>query len=350
MLKRLAPVVLYLAVGAFVGGILGLIFVGDPAYMAAVVGGFLAFLFVGLIAGSSITRSMTGHALARVDSVQRTGVSTGDLQLCTLRLRVKPDRGAPYEATSDYYMSPEQVRTIGPGAVLVVMRHPDQAVSVVSVPPLEWLAKAEAARRDPSAFSGPTGQAPGPGVGLPRRTPLVVRVAIVLIGAALVLIPAYGSIARAAESIAAGDWDGTSMVTGNYQQLAVDAIAEVAGGYEFTSIQFYDSYVIAVAPTFPGADTTDRYMWRYGHAFRDGPDLIQEDNLASELFDASGLDFSVVGQVTREALAETTIEGIDTVYPRVDGPRNPKISLYIDGTYKEESRIYNFDGELIETR
>ena len=349
MAKRLAPVVLFLAVGAFIGGILGMIFVGDPTYMAATVGGFLAFLTVGVVSGNTITAAMAGHALARVDSVQRTGASTGDLQLCTLRLRVKPDRGASFEATTEYYMSPEQLRTIGPGAVLVVMRHPDKAVSVVSMPPAAWVAKAEAARRDPTFFSGPTVLAQNVG-GEPRRTPAVVKIAIVLVGAALVLIPAYGSIARATESIAAGDWDGTSMVTGNYQQLAVDAIAEVAGGYEFTSIQFYETYVIAVAPTYPGADTTDEYMWRYGHAFREGPDLIQEEDLSSALFDASGLDFSVVARVTREALAATTVEGIETVYPRVDGAGNPKISVYLSGTYKHESLTYDFEGTLLESR
>lgn len=348
MVKRLAPVVLFLAIGAFLGGIVGMIFVGDPTYMAAIVGGFLLFLLTGVIAGNTITASMAGHAIARVDSVQRMGTSSGDLQLCTLRLRVKPDRAPAFEATTEYYMSPEQLRTIGPGAVLVVMRHPDKTVSVVSVPSAEWLAKAESARRDPSFFGGPVLQDPNP-ASPPRRTPLVVRLALVLLGAGLVLIPAYGSIARAAESIAAGDWDGTSMVTGNYQQLAVDAIAEVAGGYEFTSIGFFDTYVIAVAPTYPGADTTDEYMWRYGHAYREGPDLIQEEDLQSVLFDASELDFSVVGRVTREALANTPVEGVDTVYPRVDGSI-PKISVYIDGTYKSESLTYDFDGTLVEKR
>ena len=346
MAKRLAPVVLFLAIGAFIGGILGMVFVGDPLYMVAIVGGFLAFVAVGVVSGNTIAAAVTGHALARVDSVQRKGESLGELQLCDLRLRVKPERGPAFETTTEYYMSPEQLRTIGPGAVLVVMRHPDKAVSVVSMPPAAWIAKAEAARRDPSFFSGPTVQAGG----VPRRTPMVVKIAIVLLGAALVLIPAYGSIARATESIAAGDWDGTSMVTGNYQQLAVDAIAEVAGGYQFTSIQFYDTYVIAVAPTYPGADTTDRYMWRYGHAFREGPDLIQEEDLNSALFDASGLDFAVVAQVTREALAATTVEGIETVYPRVGGAGIPKISLYFSGTYKDESLTYDFEGTLLESR
>ena len=347
MLKRLLPVVLFLAVGAFIGGILGMIFVGHPAYMAAIVGGFLVFLTVG-VASSNTIAAVSGHALARVDSVQRMAASVGDLQLCTLRLRVKTDRGPAFEATTEYYMSPEQLRTIGPGAVLVVMLHPDKAVSVVSEPPAQWLAKAEAARRDPSIFSGPTLQNPT-STSSPRRTPVVVRLALVALGAALVLIPAYGSISRAVESIAAGDWDGTSMATGNYQQLAVDAIAEVAGGYEFTSIGFFDTYVIAVAPTYPGADTTDEYVWRYGHAYREGPDLIQEQDLQSVLFDASELDFSVVGHVTREALASTAVEGVDSVYPRVSG-RLPTISIYIGGTYKEESLTYDFDGTLVEKR
>ena len=349
MVKRLAPIVLFLAVGALIGGILGMIFVGDPTYMAAMVGGFLALLVAGVLAGSTITASMEGFALARVDSVQRKGASSGELQLCALRLRVKPDKGAAFDATTDYYMSPEQLRTIGPGAVLVVKRHPDKAVSVVSTPPAAWAAKAEAARRDPSFF-GTTAQSPGAGRVPLAGMPAVAKIGLVALSAGLVLIPAYGSIARATESIAAGDWDGTSMVTGNYQQLAVDAIAEVAGGYEFTSIQFYDTYVIAVAPTYPGADTTDEYMWRYGHAYREGPDLIQEEDLRSVLFDASELDFSVVARVTREALAETPVEGIETVYPRVDGANVPHISVYLSGTYKEESRIYNFEGELLETR
>lgn len=200
-------------------------------------------------------------------------------------------------------------------------------------------------RRRAQTSSDPAGQGPLE-VPAKRAFPVVVVVLIVVVGTAVTLIPAYGSIGRAVESFAAGDFDGTSMSTGNYQQVAVDAIAEVAGGYEFVSIQFYDTYVVASGPASPGSDTMDSYIWRYGHAYRDGSELIQGEELTERLFDASTLDFAVVGQVARDVRDD--FPELETVSPRVEGAGVPTIRFLSTG--ERGTLIYTFDGTLVEPR
>lgn len=102
--------------------------------------------------------------------------------------------------------------------------------------------------------------------------------------------------------------------------------------------------------TAPGASTTDSYQWRYGRAFREGPELIQSSDLAAELFDARELDFSVIGEVARDALSRTTLDGIDSVYAFVgrDGPGGPPVIMVsISAAYGSASLTYGFDGRLI---
>jgi hypothetical protein len=169
--------------------------------------------------------------------------------------------------------------------------------------------------------------------------------------AALVLLPAWGSIGRAFTHLATWDLDGGNMVTGNHQQLAIDEIAAVAGSHQFTSVYFYPDYVIVGALTAPGAGTTDSYQWRYGRAFRDGPELIQPSDLGAELFDASRLDFSVIGEVAADAVGRSRITGVDsvTVSVRRSGLEStePVISVSVSGDYDSAYLTYGFDGRVI---
>lgn len=176
-------------------------------------------------------------------------------------------------------------------------------------------------------------------------------VVLLLAGAALALLPIAGLIGWVVADAQAGRLvDGRDMRTGLHQQEAVDAIVEVAGTTQFTRVGFYDGYVIADGLTAPGADTTDTYQWRYGRAFRDGPELIQSTDLQAELFDTSEVDFSIVGDLTREAMADVGWSEFESYYPSVirDTDGHPVIMVSLSSPYEDATYTYSLDGELLE--
>lgn len=349
-----------LVLGAGIGAVIGIIFVGDPLYTVGAALSLPLCIFAAIAVSRTGPARPIGPALARIESIQRTGVESNGRYECTLRLVVQPSVGAAYQTDSTQLLAAEQLRSMTPGAIIVVTRlgghRPDVAVN--TAPSVEWVAMVEAARRNPSSIASAqnaplwtTGKQPqvaSTGGRLARR---FVAILVMIAGAALVLIPAYGSIARAAESIAAGDFGGTSMVTGNYQQLAVDDLAAASGGYQFANIRFYDEYVIATAPTAPGASTADEFTWRFGRSYSQEPKLIQPDDLQAELFDASELDFSMVATVTRDAIAASGFTSFESIYPGValatSGQKVPVISVYLTTEYESITYVYGFDGELI---
>lgn len=361
MIQRLLPTVI---LGVFVGAVLGAFFTGgDWIYTIVWSLAIPAFILSGLLISSRRGGRRGGTAIARVESVQRTSIATPVDQELELRLVVLPDRGKAYTTSTRLRVTTEELRNYVSGAVLVVQRlagnRPD--VTVERTPSPEALAAAERARLDPSlipvsssapAWESATTTAPGtlrPGTGN-RALGLAVSLLTTALIAALVLLPAWGSIGRALTNLATWDLDGGNMVTGNYQQDAIDQIATVAGGYDFTSANFYPDYVLVDGLTHPGSSTTDSYQWRYGRAFRDGPELIQSSDLAAELFDASELDFSVIGEVTGDAVARSRLEGIDSVYAFVSrdgGGGPPVIMVSISAAYADAYLTYGFDGRLI---
>ncbi|MFZ2965083.1 MAG: hypothetical protein WA006_10435 [Rhodoglobus sp.] len=362
MIARLLPPAI---LGVFVGGVLGSFFTGgDWIYTIVWSCAIPAFILSGLLlSGRRLAGRTGGIAIARVESVQRSGASTPVDQELELRLVVLPERGKAFTTSTRLRVTTEELRDYVAGAVLVVQRlagdRPD--VTVVRAPAPEAQALAERARLDPSiipvssaAPAWETATTTQPGTARPvtggRRFGLAVSLVITAVVAALVLLPAWGSIGRAFTDLVTWDLDGGNMVTGDYQQLAIDQIAAVAGGYDFTSANFYPDYVIVGGLTSPGASTTDSYQWRYGRAFRDGPELIQPSDLAAELFDASELDFSVIGEVVQDALGRSRLDGIDSVYAFVhrDGAEGlPVIMVSISAAYGNVNLTYGFDGRLI---
>lgn len=192
------------------------------------------------------------------------------------------------------------------------------------------------------------GLRPRPGGAAIRR---LMPIAVLLIAAVATTVPAWGSISRAVQSVAVGDWDGTNLVTGRFQQDAVDAVAEIVGGYEFTQVAFHDTYLVVDAPTTPGASTTDTYLYRYGRAWREGPELIQPSDLQAALFDASRLDFRRVGEAARLALESTELTRVDAYALVALDPANevagPIIAVYLSGDYGSASFVYDFDLQLV---
>lgn len=195
-------------------------------------------------------------------------------------------------------------------------------------------------------------EAPGPRPASPRGRPGVppwsraVAFAIILTGAGLVLIPASRMIGWTASNVIQGHPDGNDMRTGLHQQDAVDDLIAVVGGSEFVSIHFYDSYVIAEAPTRPGADTTDSYQWRYGRAFADGP----RSGVVEAMFDADRIDFSILPGLVADAKADAGWETFTTWYPsvRVGDDGRPEVSISLGDGYRSASYTYSIRGELID--
>jgi hypothetical protein len=197
-----------------------------------------------------------------------------------------------------------------------------------------------------------------PGMPEPQARPLRLRrsVAIVLViaGAALSLIPAYTMIGWIASDFAHGrPFDGRDMRTGLHQNDAVAQIAEVVGSTDVTRINFYEDYVIVTARTSPRSTTVDSYMWRYGGASRSGPGGF-EPELASQLFDTSKLDFSIIPSLITIAKRDSGLNDADDYYPSVardtSGERrgDPVIDISLSNDYFDAYYTFSFDGEMLD--
>ena len=171
-----------------------------------------------------------------------------------------------------------------------------------------------------------------------------------LAAAALVLIPAYGSIGRTVQALASGDPGSAGVVLGNRHQEIVDALEAETGGSEFIRIGFYDGYALAEAPSEPGALTIDDYEYRYDRTSHGGPTLIQPDDPAAALFDADEIDFSRIPEYIATARDESGITDPDSVYVFVwraftedeTGARPVEITISLDSPY--EDATVTFDG------
>jgi hypothetical protein len=191
----------------------------------------------------------------------------------------------------------------------------------------------------------------------PARPPLasiaarrVIAIGTIVVAAAVTLIPAYQLIGWSATDLVAGrPFDGKDMRVGLHQQEAMDALFDVIGSSEIYDVGFYDSYVIVSAPTYPGADTSDTYMWRYGRAFRDGPESIQPDE-EDRTFDAGRIDFSIISDLVRQSEDATGWTGFTSYYPGITtfAGEDPYIYVSLGTDYYDGQFRYTLSGEFIE--
>ena len=81
-------------------------------------------------------------------------------------------------------------------------------------------------------------------------------------------------------------------------------------------------------------------------AGREGPASGSVDGL----FDASEVDFSIVGELAAGAKADTGWDEVTTCYPSVqaDDEGIPEISVYLANDYYSASYTFSTRGELIE--
>lgn len=229
-----------------------------------------------------------------------------------------------------------------PGIISSVHPRPVQTTAVLNPEPTAI----------PSAgvvLDGATVASPAP-VPTPPRGEIVpwwsraLAIGFLVLGIGVVLIPAYRTIGWMAQDLAQGRWDGRDMRSGVHQQEAIDDIAGVVGSYRFTSVYFYDSYVIVDAPTRVDATTTDEYVWRYGRATREGPAAATLDGL----FDASRIDFSIIGDLVAAAKADAGWDEFTSYYPsvRANDAGEPEIFISLGNDYYSAGYTYSIEGEL----
>lgn len=298
-LGTIVRVVLQLAVGAVIGSILGSIVTGDPLYVIGWAVGAPVVLTAAGILGSRRRKQQVLTAPGRVPGI------------------IGSARTQPVE--TEAVLNPEPTAVPATGGTL-------------NGEPL-----------DPAVLANMPDQRPRDARPWWSRA---LTIALVLAGIALALIPAYRAIAWTATNVAQGRWDGNDMRTGLHQQEAIDDLARVIGSYEVVAISFYDSYVLVEAPTWVGASTTDQYQWRYGRATRDGP----YSGAVVGLFDASAIDFSIVGDLVARAKADTGWTDFTAFYPslRADDEGVPYFGVYLSTDYYSASYTFTVQGDLVE--
>lgn len=370
--------------GVAAGGVIGAIFTGDPLYTVtwsvafaiacvATVFAMMGAFTRGLRAGASADEPQTGElALARVESIRRTGLTINDQPECEIQLTVAPRHRGPYTTAHRQIVDIVELAQLQPGSIIVV-RRPDAAKADVRLelaPPEEWAVQRDAERlrtgnertvplaseatvwaSEPQTLSGAAKeQRPG------RTWRRVLYVGAFVAAAAIVLVPAYDSIVRTAQAWASGNPDATGVVLGNRHQQIVDALEAETGGTQFVRIGFYDSYAIAAAPSEPGALTIDTYQFRYDRTERQGPELIQPDDPEAALFDADEVDFSRIPEHIAAAEAHSGVENPDSVIVVVErahiadeaGDRPVEVIVMLESAYEDASVVIDAEsGEVL---
>lgn len=367
MLRLLSAI----GLGAAAGGLISWIATGDPRYSMF----WGIALTIGLLAGTAsvFTTSRravaaatdpTGElALARVERIRRTGMTINDQPQCELVLTVAPRHRAAYTTVHREIVDLVALPRLQPGCVVVVRRPVESKANVVLVmdPPDDWERLREAERlragADRTIPLAATAQAwpsePETLLGVPKATsnPLhaVVFALVLVIAAAATLVPAYGTIGRSITAIAAGDPAAAGVVEGDRHDEIVDALVREVGGPQFTSVGFYDGYALATAPSTPGALTIDDYQYRYDRTEHQGPELIQPDDPAAELFDVTAVDFTQVRELIAAAQHESGIADPESVIVRFQragvadesGSRPVQAMVLLDSAYEDASVTFD---------
>lgn len=206
-----------LALGVAIGGFVGMVAFPRGWYVLAFAVGFVLWLLLTLVRiFAAVAKSMPGGpqkagaetppqqlALARVESIRRTGLELNDQPQCDLELVVspKPGTGRPYATTTRAILDVVTLATFQPGSVIVVAR-PDPAlpdVSLVPYPPADMAVAARAeARREPGEGSIPSRDRvpvqqsttlPATGFPAPTAGSLLLGLVLAAAGGVAVLLP-----------------------------------------------------------------------------------------------------------------------------------------------------------------
>ena len=360
-----------IAFGVTAGAIVGAIATGDPRYtmtwslalpVAVLAGTFALFgaPFVARRRGAASEAPPVGElALARVERLSRTGHSVNNQPEVELLLTVAPGFRDPYGTVHRQIVDVVAVPQVQPGTIIVVRRPDDSMANVELVldPPADWVERRDAERLRtgidrtvPLAAEAPEWPSePKAAIG-GTRAPARPWRRILLAGgfltaAAVVLIPAYDSIGRIVQAVAAGDPAAAGIVEGDRHDEIVDALAAETGDTKFVRLGFYDGYALAAAPSEPGALTIDSYEYRYDRTEHHGPEPIQPTDPAAALFDVDDVDFTRIRDHIATAKEHADIPDPNSVIVLVDrspvadatGERPVQVLVLLDADYADAS-------------
>ncbi|WP_217616214.1 hypothetical protein [Cellulomonas sp. GbtcB1] len=293
-------------------------------------------------------------SLAKVLETRATGTTINDQPLCEIRLVVASRTRPAYTTTTRSVVNLGRLPGLQRGAVVVVAQldaeRPD--VALLDPAPAGWQ---EIADRDTHVRDLP--EAPvweaGPARGRDRRglirIPAVLLLVLALVGfgarvwpvrdEALALVQGTPLEEVQAEAGAASgpvtdtETDApVDLFAAANTRGAVDDLAAVAGGTQFTEVGIYGDYIVAEGLTAPGAPTTDRYTWRDGEAARDGAATIQPDpaTLPDELFDVTAVDWSLVEPLVAQVPELTGITAPDGPSVLVRRATDPAVTTPVE--------------------
>lgn len=310
-------------------------------------------------------------SLARVLETRATGSSVNDQPVCDIRLVVASRTRPAYTTTTRALVNLGTLPALQNGAVVVVAQlHADRPeVALLDPAPADWR---DAAQRDTTVRTmpeAPVWEAP-PAPGRDRRgllrIPGVLLVVAFLAGVGLRAWPERDVVTSLAQGTSLSDAvaqrdrdraEAASIFPAVRTREVVDDLAEVAGGTQFTEVLLFQTYAVAEALTTPGAQTTDRFVWRDGGASRDGAATIQPDpaELPDELFDVTQVDWSVVERLTAQAAELTGIDDADgpTVIVRrstTDEGAPLQVVVSVDDDYRDAWLTADASGNVVEMR
>lgn len=310
-------------------------------------------------------------SLARVLETRATGSSVNDQPVCDIRLVVASRTRPAYTTTTRALVNLGTLPALQNGAVVVVAQlHADRPeVALLDPAPADWR---DAAQRDTTVRTmpeAPVWEAP-PAPGRDRRgllrIPGVLLVVAFLAGVGLRAWPERDVVTSLAQGTSLSDAvaqrdrdraEAASIFPAVRTREVVDDLAEVAGGTQFTEVLLFQTYAVAEALTTPGAQTTDRFVWRDGGASRDGAATIQPDpaELPDELFDVTQVDWSVVERLTAQAAELTGIDDADgpTVIVRrstTDEGAPLQVVVSVDDDYRDAWLTADASGTVVEMR
>lgn len=371
-------IIFFLALGVVVGGAALEIATGDPAFAwiwpaalpVAIISGVLTLVarqarqIMPAPPQESAEAMASGRAaLAVVTAIRRTGTMINDVPVCELTLVVAPRDRDAYETSVKRLVDPVEMPRFQPGEVKVVGRYAldRPEVWIIDEPDTTWRNAADEGA-DSLPLTAPRWHAPKdapplgrqPLLSTDRRT-LPVRVALyalaVLVGAGAVIAPNFEQFTTTAGAMFTGEHP-EDFTRGDRQQVAVDALVAIAGP-KFTSLRFFDGFVLATAPTSPGATTLDEFQYRWFEAERQGPATIQEDDVNGLLFDVSEVDVTRIQGIVEAAMRATGIAEPDTLSVSVereppldssDGPGGP-VRLMVNVSDAYYSGWYTTDAQ-----
>lgn len=192
------------------------------------------------------------------------------------------------------------------------------------------------------ALNGKDGSAPQRS----RTLRLVVAAVIVVATCVVTLIPAFGTLGRLGTD--------QSPLTGAYQKQDLDAVAAVVGNHELVDVDFYDDYIIVQAPTKPGANTTDDYQYRYGHAERLGAEGIQPERTRAAEYDGRAVDWAIIPKLVKDAERRAHITAnFTTLHVSVMQSLDPRpghaptINVSVEDAYHDAFVMYSEKGKYL---